>query len=127
MMYVIILTVILLLFFIRATYINISKYIVLYLNILLEIPIHIFVFQQPIVLDALKQHYFLDRDGNMFRYILNFLRTTSLALPDDFQELDLLIEESMFFELEDMQHQLLKFKETREMRKRQKVRELYDA
>lgn len=28
----------------------------------------------PIVLDSLKQHYFIDRDGKMFRHVLNFLR-----------------------------------------------------
>lgn len=40
---------------------------------------------EPIVLDSLKQHYFIDRDGLMFRYILNFLRTSKLLLPDDFK------------------------------------------
>ena len=40
---------------------------------------------EPIVLDSLKQHYFIDRDGLMFRYILNFLRTCKLLLPDDFK------------------------------------------
>lgn len=37
------------------------------------------------MLDGLKQHYFIDRDGHMFRYILNFLRTSKLLLPDDFK------------------------------------------
>lgn len=37
------------------------------------------------MLDALKQHYFIDRDGHMFRYILNFLRTSKLLIPDDFK------------------------------------------
>lgn len=36
-------------------------------------------------MDALKQHYFIDRDGHMFRYILNFLRTSKLLIPDDFK------------------------------------------
>lgn len=40
---------------------------------------------EPIVLDSLKQHYFIDRDGHMFRYILNFLRTSKLLIPDDFK------------------------------------------
>lgn len=43
---------------------------------------------EPIVLDSLKQHYFIDRDGQMFRYILNFLRTSKLLLPDDFKVRD---------------------------------------
>lgn len=40
---------------------------------------------EPIVLDSLKQHYFIDRDGDIFRYILSFLRTCKLLLPDDFK------------------------------------------
>ncbi|XP_019361122.1 PREDICTED: BTB/POZ domain-containing protein KCTD15 isoform X1 [Gavialis gangeticus] len=41
---------------------------------------------EPIVLDSLKQHYFIDRDGEIFRYILSFLRTSKLLLPDDFKK-----------------------------------------
>lgn len=40
---------------------------------------------EPIVLDSLKQHYFIDRDGDIFRYILSFLRTCKLLLPEDFK------------------------------------------
>ena len=47
----------------------------------------------PIILDSLKQHYFIDRDGKMFRHILNFLRTSKLLLPRQFNEFDLLYEE----------------------------------
>lgn len=46
---------------------------------------HLFDGTEPIVLDSLKQHYFIDRDGHMFRYILNFLRTSTLLIPDDFK------------------------------------------
>ena len=53
----------------------------------------------PIVLDALKQHYFIDRDGKLFRYILNFMRCGTLALPDHFTELPALLEEARYFEL----------------------------
>jgi len=53
----------------------------------------------PIILDSLKQHYFIDRDGKMFRHVLNFLRTGTLAIPDEFDEIDLLMEEARFFEL----------------------------
>lgn len=37
------------------------------------------------MLDSLKQHYFIDRDGDIFRYILSFLRTCKLLLPEDFK------------------------------------------
>lgn len=40
---------------------------------------------EPIVLDSLKQHYFIDRDGDIFRFILSYLRTCKLLLPEDFQ------------------------------------------
>lgn len=53
----------------------------------------------PIVLDTLKQHYFIDRDGKLFRYILNFMRYGVLALPDHFTELPALLEEARYFEL----------------------------
>lgn len=53
----------------------------------------------PIILDSLKQHYFIDRDGKMFRHILNFLRGGVLAVPENFDEIDLLLEEARYFEL----------------------------
>nr|XP_033936303.1 uncharacterized protein LOC117445018 [Pseudochaenichthys georgianus] len=58
---------------------------------------------EPIVLDSLKQHYFIDRDGPMFRFILNFLRTAKLLIPDDFKEYSLLYEEASFFQLTPLQ------------------------
>ncbi|XP_058494586.1 uncharacterized protein LOC131465735 [Solea solea] len=61
---------------------------------------------EPIVLDSLKQHYFIDRDGHMFRYILNFLRTAKLLIPDDFKEYSLLYEEATFFQLAPLQAEL---------------------
>ncbi|KAH9367066.1 hypothetical protein HPB48_003511 [Haemaphysalis longicornis] len=47
----------------------------------------------PIVLDSRKQHYLIDRDGNVFRHMLNFLHINTLAVPDNFAELGLLYEE----------------------------------
>lgn len=57
----------------------------------------------PIVLDSLKQHYFIDRDGKMFRHILNFLRTNTLAIPEYFPEMELLYEEVKFYDIPALQ------------------------
>lgn len=53
----------------------------------------------PIVLDSLKQHYFIDRDGLMFRHILNFMRNSKLLISENFRDMDLLLEEARFFEI----------------------------
>ena len=34
---------------------------------------------------------FIDRDGQLFRHVVNFLRTDRLALPDDFKVTELII------------------------------------
>ncbi|XP_059054475.1 BTB/POZ domain-containing protein Tiwaz-like [Achroia grisella] len=68
----------------------------------------------PIVLDTLKQHYFIDRDGEMFRHILNYLRNKKLLLPTDFTNLDLLLHEAIFFELEHMAFAVNKLKTERD-------------
>jgi hypothetical protein len=60
----------------------------------------------PIVLDALKHHYFIDRDGKLFRHVLNFLRTSRLVLPENFNDFEALIAEAKFYELETMVTQL---------------------
>ncbi|GIY54281.1 hypothetical protein CEXT_685981 [Caerostris extrusa] len=67
----------------------------------------------PIVLDSLKQHYFIDRDGKMFRHILNFMRTNNLSLPDDFTELELLYEEAKFYDIPAMVRQIEQLKRER--------------
>merc|ERR1711997_464830 len=60
----------------------------------------------PIVLDTLKQHYFIDRDGEMFKHILNYMRTGRAILPDNFGHLELLLEEARYYELQDLVTQL---------------------
>ncbi|XP_020487415.2 uncharacterized protein [Labrus bergylta] len=75
---------------------------------------HLFDGTEPIVLDSLKQHYFIDRDGPMFRYILNFLRTSKLLIPDDFKEYSLLYEEASFFQLGPLQAELERWRTERE-------------
>ncbi|KAM6938613.1 BTB/POZ domain-containing protein KCTD1-like [Lycodopsis pacificus] len=69
---------------------------------------------EPIVLDSLKQHYFIDRDGPMFRYILNFLRSSKLLIPDDFKEYSLLLEEASFFQLTPLQAELERWRTEQE-------------
>ncbi|XP_070688798.1 BTB/POZ domain-containing protein KCTD1-like [Pempheris klunzingeri] len=69
---------------------------------------------EPIVLDSLKQHYFIDRDGPMFRYILNFLRTSKLLIPDDFKEYSVLYEEATFFQLAPLQAELERWRTERD-------------
>lgn len=50
--------------------------------------------------------YFIDRDGSLFRYILDFLRTKRLHLPDDFREIGRLKTEAEFFEIKALEQQL---------------------
>ncbi|KAK4872904.1 hypothetical protein RN001_014933, partial [Aquatica leii] len=64
----------------------------------------------PIVLDSLKQHYFIDRDGAMFRHILNFMRNSRLLIPENFSDLDLLLEEARYFDIGPMIRQLEQLK-----------------
>ncbi|XP_025030659.1 BTB/POZ domain-containing protein KCTD15 isoform X2 [Python bivittatus] len=72
---------------------------------------------EPIVLDSLKQHYFIDRDGEIFRYILSFLRTSKLLLPEDFKDFSLLYEEAKYYQLQPMIKELERWKQEKEQRK----------
>ncbi len=49
-----------------------------------------------------KRQYFIDGDGPIFRHVLNFLRRSSLCLPGDFKEWDLLREEAEFFQIKEL-------------------------
>jgi len=44
-----------------------------------------------------KGRYFIDRDGVLFRYVLDYLRNDKLVLPECFQERERLRQEAEFF------------------------------
>ncbi|XP_043190432.1 BTB/POZ domain-containing protein KCTD16-like [Amphibalanus amphitrite] len=46
-----------------------------------------------------RGRYFIDRDGVLFRYVLDFLRTRKAVLPESFQEGNRLLAEAEFFQL----------------------------
>ena len=46
--------------------------------------------------------YFIDADGDMFIYVLNFLRRNQLSLPSEFQEYDRLLVEAEFFQIQPL-------------------------
>ena len=58
--------------------------------------------------------YFIDRDGFLFRYILDFLRTKKLHLPDDFCEIARLRLEAEFFEIRGLELELDLYSRARE-------------
>lgn len=49
-----------------------------------------------------RGRYFIDRDGVLFRYILDFLRNDDLTLPKDFEEMDRLLVEAEYFKLKSL-------------------------
>lgn len=64
--------------------------------------------QEPPPKDA-KGKYFLDRDGVLFRYVLDFLRNESLVLPESFREKGRLVQEATYFGLPDMTQAVLSY------------------
>lgn len=53
-----------------------------------------------------KGRFFIDRDGFLFRYILDYLRDKNLALPEYFKERASLQKEAEFFQLPDLARRL---------------------
>ena len=51
-------------------------------------------------------NYLIDRDGGIFRHVLNFMRCGKLVLPGSFSEFHLLACEAEFFQLEALQRAL---------------------
>ncbi|XP_075706175.1 potassium channel regulatory protein [Rhinoderma darwinii] len=50
--------------------------------------------------------YFVDRDGNLFNYILDYLRTSHLTLPSDFSDYERLQREAEFYQIPSLAEQL---------------------
>lgn len=57
--------------------------------------------RQKIAKDS-KGNYFIDRDGSLFRHVLNFLRTWELCLPQPFDEFEQLRAEANFYQVGDL-------------------------
>ncbi|XP_043927647.1 BTB/POZ domain-containing protein KCTD4 [Protopterus annectens] len=70
---------------------TLSKYVGSYLEAMVNGKI-----QCPFDIDG---NYFIDRDGLIFRHVLNFLRNGELLLPEGFQESELLAKEAEFYQL----------------------------
>lgn len=60
----------------------------------------------PVEKDA-KGKYFLDRDGVLFRYVLDFLRNQALVLPEGFREKERLRQEANFYGLPGLERAIL--------------------
>lgn len=71
----------------------------------------------PIILDSLKQHYFIDRDGKLFRYILSYLRSARLLLPENFSEFDQLLEEARYYDLHGLVKEIETFRRVKNIKK----------
>lgn len=54
------------------------------------------------MLDIRSNSYFMDRDGELFKFVLQFLRESDLYLPDGFNQWEALKREAEYWELNDM-------------------------
>ena len=53
-------------------------------------------------LDKKTNCYFIDRDGELFRYVLQFLRDGNLSISDDFNEWEQLEKEALYWDLKGL-------------------------
>ncbi|XP_046434435.1 BTB/POZ domain-containing protein KCTD12 [Neodiprion virginianus] len=65
-----------------------------------------------------KGKYFLDRDGVLFRYVLDFLRNKALVLPEGFRERERLRQEAKFFGLPGLEKAVIEHAESPAIGKR---------
>uniref|UniRef100_A0AAY5KHS0 BTB domain-containing protein n=1 Tax=Esox lucius TaxID=8010 RepID=A0AAY5KHS0_ESOLU len=65
---------------------------------------------------------FIDRDGKVFRYILNFLRSSSLDLPEGFSEMKLLRREADFFQIRPLMDEIRRHVEAGPLSQRDSAR-----
>lgn len=62
------------------------------------------LFKEKLTLEKdAKGKYFLDRDGVLFRYVLDFLRNKALVLPEGFRERERLKQEASFYGLGNLE------------------------
>ncbi|PIK46623.1 Potassium channel tetramerization domain [Apostichopus japonicus] len=50
--------------------------------------------------------YYVDRDGDMFKYILKYIRSKTISFPNDFDDGELLMKEAEFYGLRDLKKHL---------------------
>lgn len=62
--------------------------------------------KSPVLRDS-KGKYFIDRDGVLFRYTLDFLRNQKLTLPENFHECERLRQEADYFQMSEMRTTLM--------------------
>ncbi|XP_044739211.1 BTB/POZ domain-containing protein KCTD16 [Chrysoperla carnea] len=70
----------------------------------------IFSGRQQVPRDA-KGRYFIDRDGVLFRYVLDYLRNKSLILPESFKEKERLRQEALYYNLPHMVEAITNYSE----------------
>jgi len=56
-------------------------------------------------------YYFIDRNGKIFEYILQYLRSDELSLPKEFKDFDLLKREMDFFQIKPLIEKTVEEKE----------------
>lgn len=61
--------------------------------------------RQRILRDS-RGRFFIDRDGVLFRFVLDFLRNSRLTLPDSFDEKERLLAESEYYQMKGLSRSL---------------------